>query len=514
MSVQDPGPQTLDDLFAAFCTGTPSRYRPSLALHQDDSGPIEDAEVRAEPTRRRWRSDPTRGVGTAPRGMDADAAWRLVVASEQPPDAPSHEKIVDALRPLIDLRGGLPPLIYRHRPQQAPFHSSVYLWAEAHAAEIEDTAYFLVAGDPASTPFELTRHLGIGKLVGRLHLPTEEDYNRYALRVNAADKPTFSTPSRPVSLFATNGDYATGLSERVLITPLAKMLRAQENGPPVRSLIGATASWPALARQFAHPGAAAPRPREIGRDGSWSGAGATLRDGSHLAPGPSQPPSLLVAACHGAGPEGPGGSGLGAMVDIKNTRLTAEYFTETFPDGLVSDGIAILFACNVAGTCQDWTQSGPLGPALDFDAHEDRSSPATQAILSHPNGPLAIVAHDGVIYEKGLRDLLDRTPASLHAPGIRPFAAMVDALHRNVPVGLSLRRLARAHQAAAEHMATVQAILSRQTKITPYQRDSALAVLHRWAMLRNWTVLGDPRVTLEGCQATVTLQDAFRGSVI
>lgn len=191
--------------------------------------------------------------------------------------------------------------------------------------------YLLIVGSPEAIPFRFQSQLDVQYAVGRIHFDTAREVASYAESVVAAESGRLALPRR-VSFFgvANEGDRATALSARYLVTPLFEYLRDRRPDWQIEAFLKDRATkadlgrllggeeTPALLFTASH-GMGFPKgdPRQLPRQGAllcqdwpgaeaWRGQGPIPRDhyfaGEDLAAGAGLAGLISFHfACYGAG---------------------------------------------------------------------------------------------------------------------------------------------------------------------------------------------------------------------
>ncbi|MEM6454348.1 MAG: CHAT domain-containing protein [Acidobacteriota bacterium] len=413
-------------------------------------------------------------------GVDAErldqAGWKVLYG----PDVTPGQK--EALAPLLELRREQAGSAY-HEPHDLPQHHSSARFRRNRAIFGEDRNlgfgpadpkilpyYLLLVGDPAKLPFALQYDLDVQYAVGRLHLPSANDYARYAESVVAHEKRTAAagdtSTSRHAAIFGVGGPEA---NEQYLIDalvdPLTRALRqASTEDGPARDL-----------------------PNIVRADGDYHDDLRALL---------ASRPGFLFAAGHGlcVDPRAPHfATHHGALVCgdfYAGARgATASAFTgDHLPSDL--DGlITFLFACYGAGvpTLDDFAERG---------ARRQRIAP--QPMVSHlakemlSRGAQAVVGHIDRVWSTSFD--LSGHGGTRESGGdqIRSLVSTCRQLLAGDRIGHAMEYI---DQRYAESAAALSNLLHEYAGDPTVGRDAAF--IHQVAQdARNYVVIGDPAVRL------------------
>lgn len=451
--------------------------------------PVTDAAIEA--MLEREREPPPEEVALAERaspagvafalegGIDAgdlaQAGWGILFAPGVP------QAVKEALAPLVAHRraqGASPLVVYDGDTSFLPGDTAVS-WLGRRGVRLDVVNpdygvpfYLLLVGPPDTLPFEFQYVLDLYWAVGRLWLPTADDFRRYAESVIEYETAAAVATSRQVAIFSPEHDFdaATQLFNAQVTTPL-------EQGD------GARPSPLGTRQRFAL--------RVVKGVDATKDALAGIYEGT----GPGGTPSLLFSGGHGmefdrADPQQEATQG--ALVcrdwpgygDIGPAHWFAA--SDLSPRAKLRGLVHVMFAC-YGGGCPTHDEFDRLGTAPRQLAARPFFSRLPQALLAHPSGgALAVLAHierawayafqgpRGNSQVQGFRDVLSRLLI-----GERIGQATDSFNMRWAALSTSLSEL----QLDASRGADVS---TRQLGRLWVARDDA----------RNFMVLGDPAVRL------------------
>ncbi len=418
----------------------------------------------------------------------AQAGWGVIFAFEDEAELPA---LREALAPLLDLRRGQAGDRYRDETVDPKFFyrpgESMNAWRSRNGGAPGPVDprrlpyYLLIVGDPQRIPYHFQYQLDVAHAVGRIHFDTLDEYHSYARSVVASED-----PARPLSLarraafFGVRNqiDYATQLSSRYLVDPLADALDGKLAGWQMQRWMEGDASKAQLARL-------------LGGDST---------------------PAFLFSASHGMGFETSGHprqrAEQGALICSewpgagpvqRDMQLSAE---DIGSDARLLGLVAFLFACFGAGTPQydDFAIStqmqamqGRNQPATGLEQHDrvpiaPRSFVARlpQRLLGHPSGgALAVVGH------------VDRAWGSSFiwegAQQVATFESAVTKLLQGSRLGFAVEDFNNRYAELSTELTTrIEAIKFRE--IVPPEELAGLWTANNDA--RSYVILGDPAVRL------------------
>jgi hypothetical protein len=439
--------------------------------------------------KRRLNAGPHYGVVAGVDANDlAQAGWGVIFANEDEAELPA---LREALAPLLDLRREQAGERYRdetinprffYRPGES---KNAWLTRNGGAPGPVDPRqvpyYLLIVGDPQRIPYRFQHQLSVAHAVGRIHFDTLDEYHSYARSVVASeDQARPLALARRAAFFGVRNkiDYATQLSSRQLVTPLAD------------ALSGKLAGW------------------QVQR---WMESDASKAQLSRLLGGDSTP-AFLFSASHGMGfstsghPRQRAEQGAlicsewpGAGPVQRDMQLNAE---DIGSDARLLGLVAFLFACFGAGT----PQYDDFVVSTQIREMQDRNQPVTgleqhdripiapqpfvarlpQRLLGHPNGgALAVVGH------------VDRAwGSSFIWEGVRQVAVFESAMTKLLEgsrVGFAVEDFNNRYaELSTELTERVEAIKFRE--IVPPEELAGLWTANNDA--RSYVILGDPAVKL------------------
>jgi len=424
---------------------------------------------------------------SAAMGVDvrelSEAGWAVVLAKD------ADAAIKDALQPLLAHRqegagdlfkiyegddGYLPGDTWesfrlRHRigpglakPEQMPF-------------------YVLIAGDPATIPYDFQYLADVERALGRIYFDTPEEYAYYAQSVVRAETGTerLQLPRR-ATFFGTRNpdDRATRYSSEELVAPLAEELA------------------PTLAEERWHLDVVAAEQATKARLGELLG-------------GP-QTPSLLFTATHGAGFDTddalyPGHQGALVTQDWPgpyawNGRLEEDFLfsAQDVADAAQLWGmIAVFFACFGAGTprLSDFFHLREQLPGERLHlADEPLLAPLPRRLLSHPKGgALAVAGH----VERAWTTSFKEGPGPLAQPDLDAFKELFRLLMMGYPLGAALEDMnTRYAQYSVQITHDLYPVTHQGRAYTDELKDRVARLWTANNDARNYIIVGDPAVRL------------------
>ena len=417
-------------------------------------------------------------------GLDAQdlaqAGWGVIFPAAW--DANVQQAVRAALGELLELRQAQAGPLYREflgadAPTREESKDSFLRRFGAGPGLVDPTHvpyYLLILGDPNSIPYRFQFELSVAYAVGRLDLPTLEDYARYARSVVVAERGLDGQNvrlERTAAFFgpANPNDKATHLSADLLVKPLAGYIEREFKDwqvsyvPPEEStkarlanLLGG-AQTPALLFTASH-GLGYP----LGDTRQETYQGALLCQDW---PGPPAFP--------GEQPAGPGRDMFFAGEDLEASA------------GLLGM-VAFHFACFGAGTPQREFFGVPgVRPASPL-ARRGFTSALPQRLLAHPRGgALAVVGHVdrawSFSFQWGGEDAQTVT-----------FESLLYKLLKGQTVGSALEDLALRY-------AELATMLSGKIYDAEISKPNLMEMARLWTAhndARGYALLGDPAVRL------------------
>lgn len=407
------------------------------------------------------------------RDRNAEANWAVLA----PRDLPERAAVLDALKPLIDHRGGMVMTLEDGHDARAVDDVCAGL---ANMPQEVRPYYLLLLGDFPEVSMEAQYLLQSFSGLGRLALDRPEDYRAYAEKVIAAEK-----QEAPGALFyiATDSDDVNQLNYQELVEPLAKH----------PDLVEATG---VLARGRASKA----RSLELLR-GAPPGSIAFLTAHGHeyLSPPQGDPDTILAEQRLWQGApvmddfcgEVAGGEGLLGAVDAAEGSF-------------LPGGVLILDCCYSAGTVQQDTQPEWLYHPMPqrLRPPEEFLSAFATAALANPSGPLAVFGHVNRSHQYAYYDPSKTWPSMTY--GV--YLEMLHELLGGASIALgreTCRQMTVAYMAQCqvisyqiEHKLTGQnrghmgfTALSRP--LSDYARSFVQYSFGTWNF-RNYAILGDP----------------------
>ncbi len=388
----------------------------------------------------------------------SQAGWGVIIHEDEDPG------ILEALQPLLELRGAQAGKV-RHmvftdadRKRGIEAIDSFFDRYGTPPGDVEPGAemlpyYLMILGSPQRIPFGFQAELDITHASGRLWFEDGQAFARYAENLVAQEKDPISR-CRELTLFGTdNGDRITGLTSKYLVPPLAeKMAEIAPDSWRVKVIEPSKADKPTLAKMLAGPDA----------------------------------PALLFTAGHGAVSSKRALDLQGALIcaEWQGGKLKPEaYFSgaDVLPEQDFRGTIPFFFACFSAGTPEYDSFAEPGKEPWkwhDFPFIGD----LPQALLGHPRGPLAVIAHIDQAFQYSFL-------WNDNILGIAHFAGTYHRLMSGKRVGYAMEPFRRRYAAA---LASIKRARRRRQKMDD-------ADIKRWIGYqdaRYYAVLGDPAVRL------------------
>lgn len=374
----------------------------------------------------------------------------------------------------------------------------------------------LIAADPADIPFQLDATLNVEKLVGRLCfdvVPGDDPaaaYRIYAKKLVEAETRIFLPRTGAVLIHSAwrPDDPATFRGNERIVLPLLEYLGAS---PTDKDILTRGRSWLRSLVGGENDKRSAIRPATTGADTRRRALLTSTTTQELQEAISSGHPTMLVTCSHGGECSDPASICQGAPCDVNEQFFTCDDVVG-MEGPVLPNGIAFLYACNSAGTPRNrswrdwyWDQREFVEPPVD------RRSALPVALLSRPDGPLAVVAHVDVVFLFGVADMEGEfLPASAAMAGSH-FHRLIEGILGGVPVGAALREVVWASNRAARDLAYRRSeYVNPETENAESERD---AVAHiQFLDAQGWIVLGDPLATLEGRAGRIPGQYLTRGA--
>jgi hypothetical protein len=439
----------------------------------------EKAPASAEQQALARRGQGSREAAFAVGDVDAEdlsqAGWAVMFA------AGASAEIKQALQPLLDHRRAQAgerlfktfegPTGYIAGDTAATWLARRNLRLEVVDPELGVPFYLLLVGPPDEIPFEFQYGLDLWWAVGRLWLPTPDDYRAYAESVVRYETMAAVPTSRQLALFAPRHDFdrATQLFVDQVAQPLA-------DGTAVGRPLGERQKFRLQ--------------RFVGEPATKDGLRQILSGAV-----PNGPPALLVTGSHGMEfkPDDTRQEALqGALVCQDWPGFDAIDASHWFSGDDVRDDARVhglvhfLFACYGAGTPR-FDNFDRLGNAPRPVAPKPILSRLPQRLLAHPNGgALAVLGHVERAWAYSFQ-----SPRG--GPQIQGFRDVLGRLLRGQRIGSATDNFNLRWAGLSAELAEVM-VDARQG--LPVDMDKlALAWVAR-DDARNYIVLGDPAVKL------------------
>lgn len=430
-----------------------------------DSGTYFRAPMSLEEVRRRIpaavgeaRGRPRALVDWANPERLSETGWGYLVHEDEDP------AVLKALQPLFEHRreqaGDVRALIFTEADRLAG-EEAIDAFLDRYGVppgDVEPAAealpyYLLIVGSPQRIPFSFQADLDMTHATGRLAFDDVAAYGRYAQSLVEQERNPVRRARRLTLFGCDNGDRITGLTSKYLVPPLAEKIAAIK--PP---------DW----EVDTVPPHLADKPKLLS-----------------LLQGPDAP-ALLFTAGHGAVSKRRPQDIQGALIcsEWKGGSLSpANYFSgaDVRPEHDYRGSMLFFFACFSAGTPElDIFVAPGEEPYRWHDVPFVGGLP--QALLAHPRGPLAVIAHVDQAFQYSFLwndNLL----------GIAHFAGTYYKLMSGARVGYAMESFRR-------RFASALASIKRAQRLREPEGDADIKRWIGYQDARYYTVLGDPAARL------------------
>lgn len=375
-----------------------------------------------------WTFDEFQPAAPKDPGDAKQSGWTVVIGVDDPNSARRLERV----QPLMDHRGATASSVLRFPGGDEAARSD---WIDESYLGLGDARprYLLLLGDPIQLPFELQASLAAtGASVGRLDFDTDEDLDRYIVKILAHESPTGRSSTPEAVVFAPNygGTDATVFSSSYLVPPVEKSIKA-DGRYTVVGLSGEAATKAALQATF------------------------------------ERHPALVFTASHGASVKAV--QGQFEQERVNGAWCCARQPGEEMADWILTGGelpanepvwsnaLVVQFACwgygtPATSTFQQWTGRGDLACAI---APFCGSIP--KRLLANPEGPIGYVGHVDTAWLHGFADPRAVPPAGAYSQRVEPLLTLV---HR------AIADLTAAGYALGDLVACANAIASEVSNLT------------------------------------------------
>lgn len=462
-----------------------------LLAHADDQQPALGSGLPpdsiADPAPRADLLQPTQffDPGGDPNSLPLQR-WGVVA-----PEGPAGDRLLALVEPLRQARqaeqGGWPTPVYRVPPRIGAVGASEWksrVFRDESMAEEDLPRYLLFLGDLDQVSLELQQAMASDCYTGRLAFPNEEGLEAYVDKVLRWERhPARRQNVRTLFYSAHDGTAATHIGYQRLVRPSVELCRQRQ----------ALGSFPS--RELA----------EIGNASNWS-------PDLLLSEAAVSQTSVLFTLSHGAGAPRAGWSSperqralQGAMCLGSGKCLTAaDLANRPFLPG----GIWFYMACYGAGTPSrsayyHWLyrlkESQQFAGRLDSvvaglprEGERPFIASLPQAVLSNPNGPLAVMGHVDLAWTYSFSEQNGRSHPSR-------FASVLRALVDGCRAGVGIHALTRFALEANVELTTLydRDEAARHSKLA--STEEAVHRGHLWMLLHDlsgYILLGDPAVRL------------------
>lgn len=419
--------------------------------------------------------------GGEPNSLPAQR-WGLVA-----PEGKEGDRLLGLVAPLQRTRqqaqGGAPVRVFRVPPRMTGPESMAWrrsFFRAPGVPERELPRYLLMLGDLDQVSLELQQAMAIDAFVGRLCLPADDGYAAYVDKVLRWEaNPSPEQRARAVFFSVRDGSPAMGLGYHRLARPMIETFRDGKS----QGLLA------------------------VGDIVGLEGAGATAE--RLLAEVAARTPGVLFTMSHGLGAPRAGWRSAeeqralqGALSLGVASRLAAQ---DVAGRAFMPGGIWFCFACFGAGTprrstYEPWLRRlTPTAGGIDrvlasLPRPGERPFVAAlpQAVLAHPDGPLAVIGHIDLAWTYGYQELSGRNhPAR--------FSGVLETLLQGGRAGVAAEALTRFSVEASMELSAIE---EEEAMASPENRSPVVPPLLRaqlWMTrqdLAGYVLLGDPAVRL------------------
>jgi hypothetical protein len=398
-------------------------------------------------------------------GDPVAAGWTFLVNG----DDPQRSEIVDALRPLAELRG-MPdpssPLVFDPDEDWLDWLLDNHLGIAAD----DRPFYVLVAGGPDRVPLLFQSFLDVAGSAGRVAFDTIDDLDSYVrklVRLTSAKEPA-TTPTAVVFAPEHGPTDATYFSRRHMAEPIIRMV--EKGGVfQVTQVLGDEATKEHLMETLANA-----RPALVYTAGHGAGDPAAGFVEQKRTNG-----SIL---CQVARPEQP----------LSERLFSADDVPKDHP--FLEGSVFFQFACYGFGTPAEsdfahWRLGVP-----PVNAERDFVAALPRALLAHPHGPIGFIGHLDLAWLHAFDD--PQEPQLLGDrwhPRLAPFRAAVQSLLRGQPCGYAMGDMNKRYDAMNARLTLTwdQMKRGKLELTTKVKRRLADDFLFR-SDAQNYFVFGDP----------------------
>jgi hypothetical protein len=342
------------------------------------------------------------------------------------------------------------------------------------AVERERPFYVMIVGGPEHVPFHFQARLDSAAAVGRLDLDTTDDVRAYVDKVLRAEGATDPLTSRDALFFATDAgvEDVTFLSHHYLAAPLASRCADKHR-------VAARRLFEAEARKDMLLDAGRERPALVftASHGMDAGQNASFEDKKRIN---------------------------GAICCQESEGATLDDWLLTADDVPVDEpffdlSVFFQFACFGYGTPaqSDFHHWAPGPSTRPVNAPNDFTAALPKRLVSHPSGPLAVIAHLDLAWLHGFDDPALPHPVDQWHPRITPFTTALAQLLASQPVALAMVDFNDRYDLTNGQLAsTVDRLQKGRLTNTPDLRAKLADVFVLRSDAQNYMILGDPAVRL------------------